>query len=136
MDKILKNPSIEELKAWSEIGFYFKSMLKKFNYVYITTNSINGKQYIGDHSSNILEDEYLGSGKLIIKAINKYGKKKFKREIIEICESKEEAFNKQEKYINEYNTLIPNGYNISPKGGLGVKKSLSKKSIDRKEISF
>lgn len=50
-------------------------------------------------------------------AIKKYGKLNFKQDIIEQFDSKLEASNAQEKYINEYNTLMPNGYNISPKGG-------------------
>jgi len=106
-------------------------MSKKFNYVYITTNLINGKQYVGDHSTDFLDDDYLGSGKYLKRAFKKYEKENFNKEILETCESKEEAFNKQEKYINEYDTLVPNGYNISPKGGLGVKKGLSKKTIDK-----
>jgi group I intron endonuclease len=101
--------------------------------VYITTNLINGKQYIGDHSTNNLDDGYLGSGLLIKKAIKKYGKKSFKREILEICESKQEAFDKQEKYINYFNALKPVGYNISPKGGHNVKNCFSKES--KKKIS-
>lgn len=92
-------------------------MIKKFNFVYITTDISSGKQYIGDHSTNNLEDGYLGSGLHIKRAIKKSGKENFKREIIELFETKEEAFNAQERYINEYNTLAPNGYNISPKGG-------------------
>jgi len=31
------------------------------HYTYITTNLINGKQYVGDHSTDNLNDEYLGS---------------------------------------------------------------------------
>lgn len=38
-------------------------------YVYITTNLINGKRYIGQHRSNILDEKYLGSGKLLKNAI-------------------------------------------------------------------
>ncbi len=102
--------------------------MKKFHITYITTNSINGKQYIGDHSTNNLDDKYIGSGNLMRKAIKKYGKKNFKRKILEICESKQKAFDFQEKYINEFNTLVPNGYNLSPTGGLNVKRCFSEEA--------
>ena len=92
-------------------------MSKQYNYVYITTNLINEKKYVGDHSTNNLEDEYLGSGTAFFAAINKYGKENFKRKILEQFESKQEAFEAQEKWINEYNTLAPNGYNLNKKGG-------------------
>ena len=109
-------------------------MSKHNYYVYITTNTINGKQYVGDHSTNDLNDKYLGSGTLIKKAISKYDLSNFKKEILEICESKKEAFNKQEKYINKYNTLSPNGYNISPTGGTwngGFHSDSSKQKISK-----
>ena len=107
--------------------------MKKYHFVYITTNINTGKQYIGDHSTDNLDDEYLGSGLHLKRAISKSGKEKFKREILELFETREEAFNAQEKYINEYNTLTPNGYNISPKGGNNVKGCHS--DITRKKIS-
>jgi len=91
------------------------------HFVYITTNLINRRQYVGDHSTNTCDDRYIGSGNIMRNAINKYGKENFKREILEFFPTKKEAFEAQEKYINEYNTLSPNGYNISPKGGLTVK---------------
>ena len=103
-------------------------MSKKYYYVYVITNLINGKQYIGDHSTNEINDHYLGSGNLIKKAISKYGKENFRKEILELCETKQEAFEKQEKYINEYETLSPNGYNISPKGGHNVSGCISEET--------
>lgn len=37
--------------------------MKKIHYVYVTTNLLNGMQYVGDHSCDDLEkDNYLGSG--------------------------------------------------------------------------
>ena len=103
-------------------------MKKLFNYVYITRNLLNNKQYIGDHSTNNLNDGYLGSGSIIKNAIKKYGTKNFKKEILENFKTKQKAFDAQEKYINEYNTLSPNGYNISSKGGHQSKGSVSKKT--------
>jgi len=93
----------------------------KYNFVYIITNIINNKQYIGDHSTNNFNDNYLGGGLSLIKAKKKYGKQNFKKEILEFFPTKQDAFDAQEKYINEYNTLTPNGYNISPKGGNRVR---------------
>jgi group I intron endonuclease len=108
------------------------------HYVYLTTNLINGKQYIGDHSTHNLDDGYLGSGKLIRRSLKKYGKENFKKEILEHCETKELAFNNQEKYINQYNTLHPNGYNINPIGGFNKMDEKTRKKISksRKGIKF
>jgi len=88
-----------------------------YHFVYITTDLNTGKQYVGDHSTENLNDGYLGSGLYIKRAIRKSSKENFKREILELFESKQEAFDAQEKYIIEHQTLFPCGYNLSPKGG-------------------
>ena len=56
--------------------------------IYKTTNLINGKIYIGQDLEN--NPNYFGSGLIFKKAILKYGKNNFKKEILEYC------FNKQE----------------------------------------
>jgi len=97
--------------------------MKDYNFVYVTTNLVNGKQYIGDHSTNDLNDGYLGSGKYFINAVKKYGKQNFSRKILEHFKTKEEAFNCQSIYIERYNTVVPNGYNISIVGGTNIKNN-------------
>ncbi len=94
--------------------------MKKYHFVYATTNLIDGKTYIGDHSTNDLKDNYLGSGKYFLRVLKKYGKENFSREILEFFNSKQEAFDAQKKYINFFNSLVPNGYNLDPTGGHGA----------------
>lgn len=94
----------------------------KTHYVYLTTNLITGEQYVGDHTISIKEKKYYqGSGKYLFRAIKKYGEQNFFKEILEWFKSRQEAFDAQEKYIIQFNTLVPQGYNISPKGGLCVR---------------
>ena len=83
--------------------------------IYKITNLLNGKFYIGQDIKN--DVNYFGSGILIKKAIKKYGKKNFKKEILEFCSTKEELDYKEIFYINELKA-IENGYNISI-GGTG-----------------
>lgn len=51
-------------------------------FVYETTNLVNGMKYRGIHKTKKINDNYLGSGKVFVNAIQKYGKENFKREMI------------------------------------------------------
>lgn len=91
------------------------------HFVYLTTNLVNSKEYVGKHSTNkkIEDDTYLGSGVLISKAISKYGAKNFKREILHICSSEEEAFDLEIKEIEERNAVESDMYYNLSAGGDG-----------------
>ena len=114
--------------------------MKAYNYIYKITNQINGKIYIGKHSTDNLDDGYMGSGKLILKAEKKYGLENFTKEYLAFCDT-EEKLNWFEKfYIKQFNAREV-GYNLTD-GGDGVighidsdetrlKKSLSHKGIKR-----
>jgi len=96
-------------------------MAKKFNYVYVTTNIINNKQYVGSHCTDNIDDSYIGSGRLFLKAVRKYGKENFRRKILEECSTDLLAREKEGFFIDQIGTLDPSGYNLSPKGGIGFK---------------
>lgn len=86
--------------------------LLKYHYVYQTKNLINGKTYIGRHSTNDVRDGYMGSGKMLQRAFKKYGKNNFVITILSFFDTYEEAV-EEEKFLvtREYCELIDN-YNI------------------------
>lgn len=90
-----------------------------YGYIYKTTNLVNGKIYIGQHKSQVFDENYKGSGKLIRRAFIKYGIENFNCELLDWCETRTDI-NKAEKfYIEKYNSNnLSIGYNIS-KGGDG-----------------
>ena len=92
--------------------------MKTYNYIYLIKNNINQKIYVGKHSTNNLDDGYMGSGILIKKAITKYGIENFTKEYLAFCDN-EDTLNYLEKfYIKKYNAKEC-GYNLSD-GGEGV----------------
>lgn len=94
-----------------------------FGYIYITTNSVNGKKYIGQKKSDkFLGESYLGSGKILRKAINKYGIENFKVELIEEVIGDKNSLNEREMFwISYYNAVESDMfYNIHPDGSGGA----------------
>jgi hypothetical protein len=96
--------------------------MKKFNYFYKTTNLINEKFYYGVHASNSLNDKYLGSGKMILRAIKKYGRENFKKEILHELEDFKKALEFEFKFITKEILKNPLCYNINPGGKGGSPK--------------
>lgn len=86
--------------------------------VYKIINNINQKEYIGYHQTNNLDDGYMGSGKLIKAAIQKYGIDSFTKEYIAICDTREEAEALEAILVDAEYTLREDTYNISLGGNL------------------
>lgn len=96
---------------------------KKFKYyiVYKTTCSHNNKTYIGCHATDDLDDGYLGSGSLLKKAVSKYGKESFSREIIQMFNNPTEMFAMEKELVNETYLNSGNSYNLVVGGSGGFK---------------
>lgn len=92
-----------------------KPLLDPYGFIYITTNLVNGKRYIGRKT---FDDKrrwvgYIGSGSCFQKAIKKFGKVNFHRDIVDIAYSNEELNDKEVSYINFFNAVESSDfYNI------------------------
>lgn len=103
-------------------------------YVYLTTNLINGKRYIGQHYGKI-DDSYIGSGNTLKKAIQKYGKKNFRKQILEICANYNAMNIAERKWIKYYNAvessefynIAEGGFNSNPCAGMSEEAQLERK---------
>ncbi len=92
--------------------------LKKYHCIYKTTNLLNCKFYIGIHSTNNLNDGYLGSGKRLKRSIKKYGKENFNIEYLEFFDSRELLAEREKQLVNEDLLKDDNCMNLKT-GGFG-----------------
>lgn len=97
-------------------------MIVKYYTIYKVTNTVNNKVYIGAHSTYNLDDGYVGSGKLLKKAVKKYGEGSFKREILFFCNSEEEMYVAERKLVDKQFVESKRTYNLKMggEGGCGL----------------
>lgn len=102
--------------------------MKGIGYIYLTTNLLNGKQYVGQHLSNCFDTTYKGSGTYIKRAIDKYGWNNFSCEIICWCSTQTQLNEAEDNYIRLLDTMSPNGYNLKRGGSNGEYSKEAKKN--------
>ena len=103
----------------------------------MATNSINKMSYIGQTTRNLKERKsaHLKRAKLsnlkFYNAIKKYGEKKFSWTILKLCKTRKELNYWEEFYINQHNSMTPNGYNLTKggNGSLGLKHRKETKEL-------
>ena len=114
---------------------------KTIHYLYKTTCSINGKYYIGMHSTSKFNDGYLGSGKRLRYSIRKYGKENHIKEIIMFFDSRELLIEGEKQIVNLFLLNDHNCLNlcIGGEGGRGFtseeqKNNALKSNLKQKEL--
>lgn len=92
---------------------------KHHNIIYKITNSINNKIYIGRHSTNNINDGYMGSGKILKEELKLFDRKNFKKEILFDFDNPEEMIAKEIELLTANFVNRDDNYNLgSGQGGL------------------
>ena len=73
---------------------------KQYHFIYKTTNVLNGKYYYGMHSTDNLNDGYLGSGRRLRHSLNKYGKENHKVEQLEFLPNRKALIEREKEIVN------------------------------------
>ena len=95
--------------------------------IYKITNTLNGKPYVG-LTQQPIERRFLQHAKAhtpLGDAMRECGLENFTIEVIERCETLEQAKRQERFWIRVLNSKVPNGYNQSDGGEGGYRKSVS-----------
>ena len=92
-----------------------------YGFIYLTTNNANNKKYIGKRVCRdpLKDSEYLGSGKLLLKAVAKYGKESFSRIILKECINEDDLNKSEEYFIDKYDAVNSSEFYNLKEGGEG-----------------
>jgi len=89
-----------------------------FYYLYEIKNNLNGKIYVGVHTTDDMNDSYMGSGKVINRAIQKYGIDNFTKVILELFEDTKTMYAREKEVVTEEFLSRDDVYNLR-RGGYG-----------------
>ena len=93
--------------------------------IYKITNTVNDKIYLGKHQTENLDDGYLGSGKLLHRALKKHGREKFIKEILHVFTTEQEMNDREKELVTEEFCARKDTYNLC-EGGKGGFSYLNK----------
>lgn len=87
-------------------------------YLYEIRNLVNNKIYVGVHKTKDVNDGYMGSGKIIVSAIKKYGIENFTKIILETFNTSEDMYCREKELVTDEFLARDNTYNLR-RGGFG-----------------
>jgi hypothetical protein len=104
----------------------------RVHYVYMVENLINEKIYIGKHTTDDLDDGYMGSGKILTRAIAKHGLENFRKTILSFFDTEEHAYEFEKSLVTKEFVMREDTYNLTC-GGSGSWYAMNSNEEARKE---
>lgn len=110
---------------------------RKYHVIYKTTCTVTGKWYIGMHSTDDVNDGYMGSGSIIARSIKKHGKDNHVIEIVEYLPDRKSLSLREEEILTKELRKDPMCMNIRS-GGTGNQpgKALKEETKTKMSVSL
>lgn len=100
---------------------------------------VNNKIYVGVHKTTDMSDGYMGSGKVILRAIKKHGTNNFKKEILEHFDNGVDMFKREKEVVTDEFLMREDVYNLR-RGGSGgfdhINKIGKNKKVGRNNVFY
>jgi len=110
---------------------------KKYHYIYKTTNLLSGRYYLGMHSTDNLNDGYMGSGKRIKASIKKHGINNHKFEILEFFNTREKLASREKELVTMKEVVNKECMNLKVGGTGGWPPTAKQRFIEKmKDVDF
>ena len=103
--------------------------------VYQIQNKISKRVYVGIHSTENINDGYLGSGVAIMNSVKELGRKNFEKTVLHVCETREEASILEIGIVDKGFVNDPNTYNIALGGEDTVMLGLKHTTKTKRKMS-
>lgn len=109
-----------------------------YGVIYLIVNLVNGKMYVGQTVQTLTErfKQHAKSDSVIGKVIRKYGRKNFRIEVIDECETREQLNEREKFWIAFFDCKTPKGYNCTDGGDGGwsyTAEALAKFSVSHRD---
>ena len=103
--------------------------------LYKITNLVDGKMYIGKHVTDDIDDDYMGSGKYLKRAIKKYGRENFRKEWLGFYEDEEELNYMERVFVDDTWVSRSDTYNLKIGGEGGSARGRVVSEETRRKMS-
>ena len=100
-------------------------MVNRTYTIYLITCIVTGKKYVGQTHRGLairwashVNESVMNRGRLLAKAIHKYGSSSFTQKVLETCDNLDSANEAEIKWIAKLQTMSPFGYNLDAGGNV------------------
>jgi hypothetical protein len=112
-----------------------KADTRKHHFIYKTTRTTDGRYYIGMHSTDDMNDGYLGSGVHLRRSVNRHGREAHTREILEILPTRAALVARERELVDEAVVADPLSFNMIVGGSDGPRNEGKPRSAESRARS-